>query len=180
MTASAEVAKESSNQVIALVLATLFAGAAVAGVALLLLIAFLTWNHLEGQGSADDDDKKAHVRDTGVAPVIDIAKPVRRGGGANADADGDADGGVAMPVTTGPITIQIPKDRFFHSLEINCPDAGIRRRATFRRHRASTSGVPIAEECMVTFQGSEPAKTTIRGGQRKRCESFNPTRCVLY
>ena len=88
--------------------------------------------------------------------------------------------GPVAPVTTGPITIEVPDDVFFHSLEINCPDAGIRRRASFRRNKASTSGVPIAEECTVTFQGSEPAKTTIRGGQRKKCLNFNPTDCRLY
>jgi hypothetical protein len=174
------VATESSNQVIALVLATGFAGGAVVVAMLLLLIGLFAWNTLEGgDGIAVGGEDKGHVRDTGVAPEIVIAKPSGSrpaGGGAGGDADPD---GVPVAITTGPVSIEVPDSFFFHSLEINCPDAGIRRRASFRRGKASTTGVPINEECTVTFQGSEPATTTIRGGQDKRCVTFNPTECRL-
>ncbi len=175
----AAVGTESSNQILAIVggLGFMLVMGIVTIIAI-LMIGLFTWSQQDDGLASTDPDDPGHIRDTDDIPdIIDIQPKPRSGPRAGPDG-GDPDAPAEpVPITTGPISIEIPKSVFFHSLEINCPDAGISRRATFRNRKASTSGVPIGEECMVTFQGSEPAKTTIHGGQNKICVSFNPTEC---
>ncbi len=179
---SAAAGAESSNQVAAIVLGMGFV-LSVASILVLIIIGagLFAWTQVvDNDGVADGDEGKGHVIDTAVADEIIKQKPgykPKPGGAAPDPDDPDAPPPEPSAPTVGPVTITVPEHVFFHSLEINCPDAGIRRRASFRGRRASTTGVPISEDCVVTFQGSEPAKTTIRGGQNKDCVSFNPTEC---
>lgn len=178
----AQAGAESSNQVAAIVLGMGFV-LTVMGVVvvLILLVGLFVWNQaVDDDGIADAGGKKDHILDTGVGDEIVEKKPGGgKGGGPAAPGEEPAPAPVDAAPTTGPVTLEVPEHVFFHSLEINCPDANIRRRASFRGRRASTTGVPLNEDCTVTFQGSEPAKTTIRGGQTKVCVSFNPTDCRL-
>lgn len=180
LTRDAEVGTESSNQILAIVGGLGFMLLmAVVTVLAILMIGIFTWSQQDDGIAAIDEDDPEHIRDTDDIPDIIEIQPRPRSGPRTGDPDADDPDAPAVPVpiTTGTISIEIPKTAFFHSLEINCPDANISRRASFRNRRASTSGVPIAEECIVTFQGSEPAQTTIHGGQNKVCVSFNPTEC---
>ena len=178
---SAAAGAESSNQILAIVFGLGFAiVSALIGALLILLVGLFAWYQIEdGDGLAGADKDKEHIRDTAVAgELAPLPKPKRRGPSSNDPDDTDAEED-AGPITTGPVSVRIPKSAFFHTMEINCPDAQIRRRAPFRRQRAYTTGVPIKEECILTFQGSEPAVTTISGGQDKECVTFNPTECRL-
>lgn len=174
---------ESSNQVAAIVLGMGFVISVMTVLVLILIgIGIFAWTQTQpDDGLADaDDDGKGHIRDTAVG-VIATPAP-KKGGGSSKPADPDdpdAPDAPPAPPTTGPISISVPEGVFFHTLEINCPDAQIRRRAKFRGRTAKTDGVPITEDCMVTFQGSQPAKTFIRGGEHKECVTFNPTECRL-
>ena len=174
---------ESSNQVAAIVLGMGFVLSVATVLVLIILgIGLFAWSQSQNNdGVADGDgDPKGHIRDTAVGKIKDPqprAAPRPGPGGGEPDPE-DPEAPVVAP-TTGPVSITVPEKVFFHSLEINCPDAGIRRRAKFRGRKASTTGVPINEDCAVTFQGSEPAKTYISGGQDKDCVSFNPTECRL-
>lgn len=178
---SAASGTESSNQILAIVFGLGFATvAALIGAVLILLIGLFTWyQYDESDGLAGADKDKEHIRDTAVAKELTPLQPKPRPAGSAPGSDEEETEEEAGPVTTGPVTVKIPKTAFFHSMEINCPDAQIRRRAAFRRQRAHTTGVPINEECTLTFQGSEPAVTTIRGGQDKECVTFNPTECRI-
>ena len=82
-----------------------------------------------------------------------------------------------MAPTTADATVTIAKNVLFHSIEVNCP-SGVRKRADFIALRATVRELPISEECTVTFQGSQPAKATLSGGQTKSC-TFAPTHCTL-
>ncbi|NCG21731.1 MAG: hypothetical protein GWP91_22165 [Rhodobacterales bacterium] len=180
LTRAAEVGTESSNQILAIIGGLSFMLIlAIFTVLAILMIGIFTWSQQDDGIAAIDDDDPTHIRDTDDIPdIIDIQpRPSSRPRTGGPDA-GDPDAPTEpVPITTGNISIEVPKSAFFHSLEINCPDAGISRRANFRKQRASTSGIPIGEECTVTFQGSEPARTTISGGQNKVCITFNPTEC---
>lgn len=178
---SAAAGAESSNQILAIVFGLGFAiVSALLGAFVILLLGLFAWYQIDdGDGLAGADKDKEHIRDTAVAgDLAPLPKPRRPSpsSGDPDDTDVEEDAG---PITTGPVSVRIPKTAFFHTMEINCPDAQIRRRAPFRRQRAYTTGVPIHEECTLTFQGSEPAVTTISGGQDKECVTFNPTECRL-
>lgn len=158
-----------------------------AAVVIVAIIGVLGWytvgnmiedGRLAGIGPGEDgEDGVGHIRDTATVPDKIIEKP--KGGGGKKPGGGDPEPEpVPTGPTTGPGTIIIAQEGvMFHSIEVNCPKSGIRSRANFRSGKATAQGLSTAEECIVTFQGSQPVKTTIRGGQTKTCTSFNPTIC---
>jgi hypothetical protein len=133
-------------------------------------------DQLAGNGSEDE----RHMVDTDAATDEDIEKVKKKksnrvrpaaSGGAAADEPEPAG-----PVP-GPITVIVPEDILFHSIEVRCP-SGVRKRGSFNGQRATVQGVPPLERCEVSFQGSEPARAFIKAGETKKC-TFNPTVCVL-
>lgn len=180
LAASADAGAESSNQVAAIVMGMGFVSvAAMLVVSLILCAGLFYWNQAQqNDGIAAADKDKGHIRDTGVAPEI-IRRKTGGGGGGPGKPVGDGEEEEPAPAapTVAPVVITVPEHVFFHSLEINCPDNGMRLRGRFRGRKVTVQDVPIREECIVTFQGSEPAKTVAHGGQRLDCVSFNPTEC---
>lgn len=112
-------------------------------------------------------DEPERFVDTDVGEVAEPVAPVRRPGGASTAV-------VAPQRLDG--TIVLGESRPFNSIEVNCPKSGVRARATFRGGQATVRDLPVDEDCVVTFQGAEPARTTLRGGQTRTCV-FGPTRC---
>src|SRR5690606_11925351 len=108
-----------------------------------------------------------HIFDTDVGQVAEPKAPARRPGGSSA--------AVAAPQRLDG-TIVLGERRPFNSIEVNCPRSGVRARATFRDGRATVRDLPADEDCVVTCQAAEPARTPLRGGQPRTCV-FGPTRC---
>ncbi len=180
MAGDADRAHSQSMGVLAIIGGLLFmVGAAVVTVGLMVL----AWMFLVDKvpdTTVSTDAPRGHVQDTGVASPVPIPEP---GGGVGA--------GVAPPVDdkdppdfaaaqVGPATIIVPDTMLFHSIELNCP-GGIRTRGKFRPYnetelKATAQRVPADERCVVTFQGSEPARTHISGNHTLTC-TFNPVVC---
>jgi hypothetical protein len=147
-----------------------------------LLVSFFLFQVTRDDTLAGGDaDKQRQIRDTGSA------EPIRSGGGGGGPrGPGDpGDRTVGDPNAgppPGPATVTVPTNMMFLSIEVNCP-GGYRARGNFKRisqdaMSATVKDVPGDESCIVTFQGSEPAKANISGNQRKICK-FNPTECYL-
>lgn len=168
-----------SVQVLAIVMGLVFMVAAtVVVVALLVGVTWWTVGDQIADGRlAELIPGEDHIKDTDVAEIIVKPKP-RPAGGAAPKAEDPAPEPVPQAPTTGSGTIQINGDVLFHSIEVNCPTGGIRTRADFRNNAATVYGIPLKEDCTVTFQGGQPARATLRGGQTKSC-TFNPTLCRL-
>jgi len=169
--------RSDSQQVFAILFGMVFmvgAAALVVGVGGIALL--YTYSVTIGDGTlagAGDKDDVEHVRDTANPTEVIIRKPAP--GPRKAKDPVEEEPEPVMP-TTGDGTILVPKDILFHSMEVKCPITGMRVRADFRNAKATAKGLPLNEECRVTFQGSLPATTTIRGGQTKTC-TFEPTNC---
>lgn len=179
---AAEARSGDSLQVMAIVGGLLFMVGAAAVVSVLVIgVGWWTMGDMIEDGAlAGLGDDLAHIGDTDVPEEILKKTPVgsKPKPGAAAPAGEEA----AEPEATGPVTgngtIILLQDKLFHSMEVNCPTSGIRTRANFRGGKATAYGLPTTEDCTVTFQGSEPAKATLRGNQTKAC-TFNPTQCLL-
>ena len=171
--------QSDSRQVIAIVFGLLFMISAAAVVTVVVgAVGLYTVNATLGEeglagltGGADED----HVRDTGIPTGEIIKKKPRPGNSAPKEPVGEIPPEPAAP-TTASGTIIVPTNILFRSIEINCPQSGIRTRASFIAGKATAHGLPINEDCVVTFQGSQPAKASLRGGQTKTC-TFDPTNC---
>jgi len=177
LTSSVAQSRSDSHQVVAIVFGMMFmVGAAtvvlVVGGAAVLYTYSVTVGDGALTGIGDKDDVE-HIRDT-ADPTTEIIKQPR----PRPKAPGVPEEVAPEPVvpTIGDATIIVPKDRLFHSIEVKCQAAGIRTRADFRNAKATARGLPLNEDCRVTFQGSLPATTNIRGGQTKTC-TFEPTNC---
>lgn len=175
--------RSQSMGVLAIVGGLAFMTASVVVVALVVLIlSFFLFQVTRDDGLAGaDKDKQRQIRDT--ASEEPIAR--QRGGGGPAGPGDPGDRTVGDPNAgppPGPATVTVPTSMMFLSIEVNCP-GGYRSRGNFKRvsqdaMSATVREVPSDESCVVTFQGSEPARATISGNQRKICK-FNPTECYL-
>lgn len=141
--------------------------AAVALVAMALVMASRGEPGGEPGTGALAGDGAVHLGDTDVGEVAEPRAPVRRPGGAAA---------VAPTPQRLDGTIVLGENKPFRSVEVSCTRSGLRKRATFRDGRATVQDLPVDEDCSVKFLGAEPAQTTLRGGQTRRCV-FGPTRC---
>ena len=137
----------------------------------LVAVALVVGSGLVGEGTdgavADGEGDVLHIGDTDVGQVAEPKGPVKKPGAAAA---------VAKAPERLDGTIVLGEKKSFRSIEVNCPKSGIRARGDFRGDRATVRDLPVGEECVVTFQGAEPARTTLSGGQTRRCV-FGPTRC---
>ncbi len=180
LTGAMEQSQNDSRQVFAIVFGLLFMISAavvvtvvVGAVGLYTVNASLGEEGLAGLTGADEDEQ--HLRDTGIVPGdIVTKKPKPRKAGPKEPVE-EGPPPEAAP-TTGSGTVIVPTDILFRSIEVNCPASGIRTRASFIGGKATAHGLPLSEDCIVTFQGSQPAKATLRGGQTKTC-TFDPTNC---
>jgi hypothetical protein len=175
--------RSQSMGVLAIVGGLLFMAVSVAVIAVVVLLASLFWFQVTRDDTlaSTDASKNRQIRDTGSA------EPIRSGGGGGGGRGvGDpGDRTVGDPNAgppPGPATVTVPTQMMFLSIEVNCP-GGYRSRGKFKRisqdaMSATVYDVPSDESCVVTFQGSEPAKMTISGNQKKICK-FNPTECYL-
>jgi hypothetical protein len=183
MAGQVEGSRSQSMGVLAIAAGLGFMALSVALVAVLvLLISFFVFQvTTDGTLAGKGDDKERQIRDTGSAEPI---KSGGRGGVAGGPGDpgdrtvGDPNAGPPP----GPATVTVPTNMMFLSVEVNCP-GGYRSRGKFKRlsqdaMSATVFNVPSDESCIVTFQGSEPAKASISGNQSKICK-FNPTECYL-
>jgi len=129
--------------------------------------------------SAEDvvTDAPKHVTDTGFAKDV----PLRaKGRGARTGTRGAGDKPTVPAAAPGPVTVIVPKGVFFQSVEVSCP-GGVRARGAFSADRggglrATVRRVPSDRDCSLTFRGSIPASTTVRGHQTLQC-TFEPTVC---
>lgn len=171
---AAEARSADSLQVMAIVFGMIFMlGSALAIVGVVVGVGIYTMTDLMDDALADaDSDGTIHIVDTDA--VEEIVKKTPTGTWKQEEPTAP----VPQGPTRGPGTILIDGDILFHSVEINCPRSGIRARAPFRNNAATAQGLPLDEECIVTFQGSQPARASLRGNQRKHC-TFNPTNCRL-
>ena len=81
-----------------------------------------------------------------------------------------------LPEVFGTVILDLKPGQVFNTIEAKCPSTPlVRRRADIRSSKV-TIKLPPEEECRVTFQGSSPEYTQLRGGQTKTCQ-FSPTRC---
>lgn len=173
MTASVKRGQADTTRILAIVggLAFMIA-AALAATVVILVVGWQVAGDRIMEGVAGVEPDKGHVKDTGIIAEIPD-RPVR---GPRVAPEPEPE---PVGPQKGPATILIDSSvTFFHSIEVNCPENGIRARARFRGGKATVYGIPPGEDCMVTFQGSEPEKAYIRGHQTKRC-TFNPTVCKL-
>ena len=181
MGGGSEGSRSQSMGVIAIVGGMVFMLGSVMVVVLVVLLVwlFVLDGKLPGDIAKGGVEKDKHVRDTGFANPV---QPEKGGGGRTVAGDpGDrtiADPNAGPP--PGPATVYVPSSMMFLSLEVNCP-GGYRGRGKFRdagkgEMKATVQMVPGDEKCVVTFQGSEPAKTYVTGNQTVTC-SFNPTEC---
>jgi len=172
-----EQSQNDSRQVLAIVLGLLFMISAAAVVTVVVgAVGLWTVNATLEDGIAGitggDED---HLRDTGIVPGEIVKKKPRPRAVAPEEPVEEAPP-VPVAPTTGDGTIIVPTDILFRSIEVNCPQSGIRTRASFIGGKATARGLPLSEDCIVTFQGSQPAKAQLRGGQTKTC-TFDPTNC---
>lgn len=181
MAGGLEGSRSQSRGVLAIVGGMLFMAASTLVILFAVLLVMLWWTGTQIVGGvATTEDGPQHIRDTGFA---DPQRSVRNGPGPRTPGDpgsgSDRDPNFIPP---GPATVVVARDMMFHSIEVNCP-GGYRNRGTFKKAdggmmSATVPNVPGDESCTVTFQGSEPAKTYIRGNERKICK-FNPVECYL-
>jgi hypothetical protein len=182
MAGQVEGSRSQSMGVLAIVGGLLFMTVSVVIVALVvLLVSFFVFQVTrDDELAGKDGGKNRQIRDTGSEEPIQR----ERGGGSHVAGDpgdrtvGDPNAGPPP----GPATVTVPNEMMFLSIEVNCP-GGYRSRGKFKRisadmMSASVYDVPSDESCVVTFQGSEPAKANISGNQSKICK-FNPTECYL-
>ena len=160
MIESAEENRSQSLGVLAIVGGLVFAmvSAVVIGVVVLVLWLMIRQSGIGGDVATADPTDDQHIRDTGSAGPIVQPDPVpgggRRVGKGPATGDPNArDPSLGPP--PGPATVIVPT-----TMKATVPD------------------VPGDQKCTVTFQGSEPAKTWITGGETKTC-TFNPVTCYL-
>ncbi len=107
----------------------------------------------------------AQIKDTGVVapPKITVATPPPRPTRPTTPR-APPPKPVAGPQ---PISVTIGDASRYTGVEVSCP-SGFRQRGSFSGKTATVPGVPL-EDCVLTFKGGAPSKTTIRGGQKKTC-----------
>ncbi|MCA9490149.1 MAG: hypothetical protein KC621_09500 [Myxococcales bacterium] len=181
MAGGLEGSRSQSRGVLAIVGGLLFMAASTFVILFAVLLVMLWWTANQRTGElANGEDGPQHIRDTGFA---DPTRTVRTGPGPRNPGDpGDGSNRDPNFIPPGPSTVIVSRDMMFHSIEINCP-GGYRSRGRFKNvdaqmMSATVQNVPGDESCVVTFQGSEPAKTYIRGNERKICK-FNPVECYM-
>jgi hypothetical protein len=103
------------------------------------------------------------------------AAPAPKGGKGVAEAPVEEGPAPAREVQ-GTIVLDLRPGQLFVSIEAKCPSTPlVRRRAEIRGSRVSIV-LPDNEDCKLTFQGSSPEQTYLRGGVTKTC-TFAPTNC---
>jgi hypothetical protein len=181
-----EMAEENRAQSLGILAIVAGLGVAMAAAVMMVLLVVLLW-FLYSAATGDSaiaskkPTKDQHIRDTGYA-TPELAQPGQGGGGRRTSTD-PADPNYRDPSLgppPGPVSIIIPKDMMFLSIEVNCPD-GYRNRGDFRKdskgfRKATVQNVPGDQRCTVTFQGSEPIKVWVTANQTLSC-TFGPVNC---
>ena len=183
MYAAAEENREKSVSILVIVGGVIFAIVSALIIALAMLLLLLVYRQTQQGGEvAVKDDPLQHVRDTGFADPLQ-PRPDRPGPRPGAGPGPDGDKSVRDPSLgppPGPVTVIVPTEMLFQSIEVNCP-SGFRDRGTLRKESKTTErgtvyNVPGGERCTITFQGSEPAKSWVSANDTLSC-TFNPVVC---
>ena len=171
----------NSFRVVSIVLGLLvmLASGVIAAIALLILALVTVYNPKAQLGTVASDDKKGHVRDTGLVKDPDLPKPVVFSGtpvpqvGPAEEKPEDMFGGLgAAPVT---VYVEGPGKDVFRGVEVLCARFNYRTRAELVKDKATLAIVPVTR-CKMVFQGSVPVQTPVTGGDTLRCK-FNPIVC---
>jgi hypothetical protein len=123
--------------------------------------------------TAPPPTRRSKAVDTGQPappiPTPPIKSPTRpSGGGGTPKPKTPAPPAPPAPAAAGTVTVLIPPDASFTSIEVSCSGTDFRNRASFSGGKATLADVP-AVECDLKFKGGLPAANKIQGGQTKSC-----------
>jgi hypothetical protein len=170
----------SSNDTIRVVAMLMALGMTLVASAVVLLVVGLVGGAATGLIETPKILEPEGGQDTDVEIHGPRAQPKPVGGSHPSPAPGVADPVPDAPPppqeVKGIIQMHLANGQLFTTIEAKCPSTPlVRRRAEVHGSTASII-LPNNEDCKVTFQGSSPEYTYLRGGQTKTC-SFSPTNC---